>query len=54
MTLNLKDPRAVKIVHQLLAEYMVIIEQFRPGVMASSAWITRPCKKTIPALSTVR
>jgi alpha-methylacyl-CoA racemase len=34
MTLNLKDPRAVKIVHRLLAEYTVVIEQFRPGVMA--------------------
>jgi alpha-methylacyl-CoA racemase len=34
MTLNLKDPRAVKIVHQLLDEYDVVIEQFRPGVMA--------------------
>jgi alpha-methylacyl-CoA racemase len=34
MTLNLKDPRALKIVHQLLAEYTVVIEQFRPGVMA--------------------
>ena len=34
MTLNLKDPRAVKIVHQLLAEYDIVIEQFRPGVMA--------------------
>jgi crotonobetainyl-CoA:carnitine CoA-transferase CaiB-like acyl-CoA transferase len=34
LTLNLKDPRAVKIVHQLLDEYDVVIEQFRPGVMA--------------------
>ena len=33
MTLNLKDPRAIKIVHQLLAEYDIVIEQFRPGVM---------------------
>ncbi|MBF7082855.1 CoA transferase [Desulfallas sp. Bu1-1] len=34
MTLNLKDPRAVKVIHQLLAEYDIVIEQFRPGVMA--------------------
>lgn len=34
MTLNLKDPRAIRIVHQLLAEYDIIVEQFRPGVMA--------------------
>jgi alpha-methylacyl-CoA racemase len=34
MNLNLKDSRAVKIIHQLLATYDILIEQFRPGVMA--------------------
>lgn len=34
MTLNLKDPNAVKIIHQLIDEYDIVIEQFRPGVMA--------------------
>lgn len=34
MTLNLKDDRAVKVIHQLLAEYDIVIEQFRPGVMS--------------------
>jgi crotonobetainyl-CoA:carnitine CoA-transferase CaiB-like acyl-CoA transferase len=34
LTLNLKDLRAVTIVHQLLEEYDIVIEQFRPGVMA--------------------
>lgn len=34
LTLNLKDLRAVEIVHQLLDEYDIVIEQFRPGVMA--------------------
>ena len=34
LTLNLKDLRALKIVHQLLGEYDIVIEQFRPGVMA--------------------
>src|SRR5512137_1344388 len=34
MTLNLKDTRAIQIVHRLLADYDVVIEQFRPGVMA--------------------
>jgi len=34
LTLNLKDLRAVKIVHQLLDEHDIVIEQFRPGVMA--------------------
>jgi alpha-methylacyl-CoA racemase len=34
MTLNLKDPRGVRIVHQLIKIYDILIEQFRPGVMA--------------------
>ena len=34
MTLNLKDPRGVRIVQQLVATYDIVIEQFRPGVMA--------------------
>jgi len=34
MTLNLKDPRAIEIIHRLIAEYDIIIEEFRPGVMA--------------------
>jgi alpha-methylacyl-CoA racemase len=34
ITLNLKDPRAVAIVRRLVAEYDILIEQFRPGVMA--------------------
>jgi len=34
MTLNLKDPRAVEIIHLLLSDYDIVVEQFRPGVMA--------------------
>ncbi len=34
LTLNLKDERAIKIVHRLLKDYDIVIEQFRPGVMA--------------------
>ena len=34
MTLNLKDPRAIQIIHRLIADYDIVIEQFRPGVMA--------------------
>jgi crotonobetainyl-CoA:carnitine CoA-transferase CaiB-like acyl-CoA transferase len=34
LALNLKDPRGIKIVHQLLAEYDIVIEQFRPGIMS--------------------
>ncbi len=33
ITLNLKHPTGVEIVHKLLREYDLIIEQFRPGVM---------------------
>jgi crotonobetainyl-CoA:carnitine CoA-transferase CaiB-like acyl-CoA transferase len=34
LPLNLKDERAVEIIHKLIATYDIIIEQFRPGVMA--------------------
>ncbi len=34
LTLNLKDPRAGDIVNRLLATHDILIEQFRPGVMA--------------------
>ncbi len=33
MTLNLKDPRGVRIVQELIKTYDILIEQFRPGVM---------------------
>jgi crotonobetainyl-CoA:carnitine CoA-transferase CaiB-like acyl-CoA transferase len=33
LTLNLKDGRAAAIVKQLISEYDIVIEQFRPGVM---------------------
>ncbi|MGV8081512.1 MAG: CaiB/BaiF CoA transferase family protein [Syntrophales bacterium] len=34
MALNLKIPKAIEVVHRLLADYDVVVEQFRPGVMA--------------------
>lgn len=34
MALNLKDDRAIEIIHKLIASYDIIFEQFRPGVMA--------------------
>ncbi|HWQ76068.1 MAG TPA: CaiB/BaiF CoA-transferase family protein [Syntrophomonas sp.] len=33
ITLNFKDKRAIEVIHKLLAEYDIVIEQFRPGVM---------------------
>ena len=34
LPLNLKDERAIKIIHKLISSYDIIIEQFRPDVMA--------------------
>jgi crotonobetainyl-CoA:carnitine CoA-transferase CaiB-like acyl-CoA transferase len=50
MTLNLKDPRAVKIVHQLVSEYDIVIEQFRPGVMGKFGLGYEQLKQVNPAL----
>lgn len=51
MTLNLKDSRAVRIIHQLLLdEYDILIEQFRPGVMAKFGLDYENLKKINPAL----
>jgi alpha-methylacyl-CoA racemase len=50
LTLNLKDPRAVTIVHQLLDEYDVLIEQFRPGVMAKFGLDYQALKEPHPGL----
>lgn len=33
ITLDLKDPCAVEVIHKLVADYDIVIEQFRPGVM---------------------
>jgi crotonobetainyl-CoA:carnitine CoA-transferase CaiB-like acyl-CoA transferase len=50
MTLNLKDPRAIKIIHQLIADYDIVIEQFRPGVMAKLNLDFESLIKVNPAL----
>ncbi|MCD6297067.1 MAG: CoA transferase [Deltaproteobacteria bacterium] len=51
MTLNLKDSRATRIIHQLLCdEYDILIEQFRPGVMAKFGLDYKNLKKINPAL----
>jgi len=50
MTLNLKDLRAVEIVHQLLASYDIVIEQFRPGVMSRLGLDYRSLRKVNPSL----
>ncbi len=48
LALNLKDPRGIKIVHQLLADYDIVIEQFRPGVMAKLGLDYESLKKVNP------
>jgi crotonobetainyl-CoA:carnitine CoA-transferase CaiB-like acyl-CoA transferase len=50
MTLNLKDDRAITVVHQLVATYDVVIEQFRPGVMAKFGLDYPKLKAVNPAL----
>jgi alpha-methylacyl-CoA racemase len=50
MTLNLKDSRAIKIVHQLIADYDIVIEQFRPGVMGKFSLDYESLKKVNPSL----
>ena len=41
ITLNLKKSQAVTIVKQLISEYDILLEQFRPGVMAKQALILK-------------
>ena len=50
MTLNLKDPRAGGIVRKLIGEYDIVIEQFRPGVMAKLGLDYESLKTTHPSL----
>jgi alpha-methylacyl-CoA racemase len=48
LALNLKDPRGIKIVHQLLVAYDIVIEQFRPGIMTKLALDYESLKKVNP------
>jgi len=50
MTLNLKDPRAGGIIRRLVGEYDIVIEQFRPGVMAKLGLDYESLKMTNPSL----
>jgi len=50
MALNLKDPRAAAIVRRLVADYDIVIEQFRPGVMAKLGLDYETLKAANPAL----
>ncbi len=50
MALNLKDPRAGGIVRKLISDYDIVIEQFRPGVMAKLGLDYESLKLENPAL----
>jgi len=50
MTLNLKDPRAIEIIHRLVADYDIVFEQFRPGVMAKFKLDYESLKAVNPAV----
>ena len=50
LALNLKDPRAGGIVRRLIAGYDVLIEQFRPGVMAKLGLDYESLREANPAL----
>ena len=50
LALNLKDPRAVKIVLKLIESHDILIEQFRPGVMAKFGLDYETLKEVNPSL----
>ncbi len=50
IALNLKDPRAIRIIHRLLADYDIVVEQFRPGVMAKLKLDYESLKDVNPAV----
>jgi alpha-methylacyl-CoA racemase len=50
MALNLKDPRAVTIVMRLIGSFDILIEQFRPGVMARFGLDYEKLKAANPSL----
>lgn len=50
MALNLKDQRAITIIHKLIADYDILIEQFRPGVMAKLKLAYEDLKKINPGI----
>jgi len=50
MNLNLKHPDAVKIVTQLVADYDIVVEGFRPGVMARFGLGYENLKEVNPAI----
>ncbi|RTE66474.1 CoA transferase [Amphritea opalescens] len=50
LALNLKHPEAIELIDQLVGEYDILIEQFRPGVMARLGLDYERLKKVNPQL----
>lgn len=50
LTLNLKDPRVKAVVERLVQRHDVLIEQFRPGVMAKLGLDYESLKEVNPGL----
>jgi crotonobetainyl-CoA:carnitine CoA-transferase CaiB-like acyl-CoA transferase len=50
LNLNLKNPRAREIIYRLIRAYDILMEQFRPGVMAKLGLDYESLKKINPAL----
>ena len=50
LALDLKNPESIKKVHELLADYDIVVEQFRPGVMARLGLSYDDLKKINPKI----
>jgi crotonobetainyl-CoA:carnitine CoA-transferase CaiB-like acyl-CoA transferase len=50
LTLNLKDPRAIAVVRRIVADYDIVIEQFRPVVVAKLGLDYETLRTANPAL----
>lgn len=50
LALDLKDPASIDVIHSLLQEYDIVVEQFRPGVMARLGLDYEALKKINPRI----
>lgn len=49
LAVDLKKPDGVQVIHELIKDYDIVVEQFRPGVMAKLGWVTSSCGLSIRA-----
>jgi crotonobetainyl-CoA:carnitine CoA-transferase CaiB-like acyl-CoA transferase len=50
INLNLKNPRTAEIIHRLVGQYDIVIEAFRPGVMAKLGFDYQNLSRVNPAI----